>query len=109
MIELLVERTWDRVKGELVAEIGDKTYEVWFSRARVLSLRRGVLLIGVPNDFIRTWIAERYGSLLSRLASDALGASVRVELVVDPELIAALKTQAAEDEAEETGDPGEVK
>jgi chromosomal replication initiator protein len=109
MIELLVERTWDRVRDDLVAEIGEKTYEVWFSRARVMSLRRGVLLIGVPNDFIRTWIAERYGSLLSRLASDVLGASVRVELVVDPELLAALKSQAAEEEAEETGDPGEVK
>jgi chromosomal replication initiator protein len=109
MTELLVERTWDRVKDELLAEIGEKTYDVWFSRARVLSLRRGVLLIGVPNDFIRTWIVERYGGLLSRLASDTLGAAVRVELVVDPELLAALRTQAAEDEAEETGDPGEVK
>jgi chromosomal replication initiator protein len=109
MIELLVEKTWDRVKDDILAEIGEKTYEVWFSRARVLSLRRGVLLIGVPNDFIRTWIAERYGSLLSRLASDVLGAPIRAELVVDPELIAALKSQAAEDEAEESSEPGEVK
>lgn len=109
MIDLLVEKTWDRLKEDLLAEIGEKTYEVWFSRARVLSLRRGVLLIGVPNDFIRAWISERYGALLSRLASDSLGASVRAELVVDPELVAALKSQAAEDEAEESSEVSELK
>jgi chromosomal replication initiator protein len=109
MIELLVARTWDRVKAELVAEIGEKTYEVWFSRARVLSLRRGVLLVGVPNEFIRSWVTERYGTLLSRLATDALGSAVRVELVVDPDLVAALRTQAAEDEAEERAELAEVK
>ena len=67
MTEILVARTWDRVKADLLAEIGEKTYEVWFGRARVLSLRRGVLLVGVPNDFIRSWVAERYAELLGRL------------------------------------------
>lgn len=109
MTELLVERTWDRIKDDLIAEIGDKTYEVWFGRARVLALRRGVFSIGIPNDFIRTWIAERYGALLSHLASDALGSPVRVELIVDPALIAVMKSQAAEEEAEETGEAVEAK
>jgi chromosomal replication initiator protein len=107
--EILVARTWDRVKDELLAEIGEKTYEVWFGRARVLSLKRGVLLIGVPNDFIRTWISERYGALLARLTSDALGSPLRVEVIVDPALLAGLRTQAAEEEAEERAAPGDFK
>jgi chromosomal replication initiator protein len=109
MTELLVERTWDRVKEELLAEIGEKTFELWFAQARVVSLRRGILLVGAPNEFIRSWIAERYGPLLGRLASDALGSPVAVELVVDPKTLTELKTQAAEEEAEESADPGEVK
>jgi chromosomal replication initiator protein len=109
MTELLVERTWDRVREELLGEVGEKTFAVWFSHARVVSLRRGVLLVGVPNDFIRSWIAERYGPLLARLASDALGSPVRVEVAVDPQLLDRMKTEAAEEEAAETGDLAEVK
>jgi chromosomal replication initiator protein len=109
MTEILVARTWDRIREDLIAEIGDKTYDVWFGRARVLSLRRGVFSIGIPNDFIRTWVAERYGALLSHLATDALGSPVRVELVVDPDQLAVMKSQAAEEEAEETGDVVELK
>jgi chromosomal replication initiator protein len=109
MTELLVERTWDRVREELLAEIGEKTFELWFASTRVVSLRRGVLMVGAPNEFIRAWIAERYGPLLARLASDALGSPVAVDLVVDPKVVTSMRAQAAEEEAEETSDVGEVK
>lgn len=86
MIDTVVQATWDRAKERLRAEMGERLFEVWFSRTSLLGLNRGVLTIGVPNLFIREWIDEHYGATLRQMVSEEVGASLRVSLKVDPDL-----------------------
>ncbi len=112
MIEVLVAETWDRVRDVLQRELGPKVFELWFGQARVIQLRRGVMSVGLPNDFVRDWVHEHYGALLTRLASDAVGSEIRVDLLVDPELTQRLREQATahvENEDAEPVDPTEGK
>ncbi|NRA95396.1 MAG: hypothetical protein HRU14_04230 [Planctomycetes bacterium] len=85
-VDTVVRDTWSRVRERLRSEIGDRFFDMWFERSRVLYLKRGVLAIGVPNLFIREWVEEHYGAILSQISSDEIGASVKIAVKVDPSL-----------------------
>lgn len=85
-VDTVVMDTWVRVKERLRSEIGERFFDMWFERSRVLSLKRGVLAIGVPNLFIREWVEEHYGAVLNQISSDEIGAPVKIAVRVDPSL-----------------------
>ncbi|MAG33149.1 MAG: hypothetical protein CL908_19900 [Deltaproteobacteria bacterium] len=93
MIDTVVKETWLRVKARLQEDIGERFFKMWFERCSVLSLKRGVLSIGVPNLFIREWVEEHYGAVLNRLASDEIGAPVRISVKVDPSLFREMRKE----------------
>ena len=86
MIDTVVRETWSRILERIREEIGEKFFQMWFERSRVLSLKRGILTVGVPNLFIREWVEEHYGGILERIAAEELGSAVRIAVKVDPDL-----------------------
>ena len=92
-VDTVVKETWVRIKERLRDEIGDRFFEMWFERSRVLALKRGVLAIGVPNLFIREWVEEHYGAVLNQISSDEIGAPVKIAVKVDPTLFREMREE----------------
>ena len=92
-VDTVVSETWDRVRERVRAEIGERFFAMWFERSRVLSLKRGVLAIGVPNLFIREWVEEHYGDILNQITSDEIGAPVTISVKVDPSLFREMRSE----------------
>lgn len=104
MIDTVVKESWTRILDRLRQEIGERFYSMWFGRCSLLWLKRGVFAIGVPNLFIREWVEEHYGEVLSRIAAEVLGAPVGVAVKVDPGLFREMREQT--ERMEEAVDPG---
>ncbi|HYC79003.1 MAG TPA: DnaA N-terminal domain-containing protein, partial [Planctomycetota bacterium] len=111
MIDVVVSETWEKVQELLRAELGERTFELWFARCRVLSLSRGVLTLGVPNLFIRDWVEDRYGRRIGQLATEVLGAEVQAAVKVDPDLFREMRarTERMDDELETEPEAAEGK
>ena len=55
---------WASVRGKIRRKIGDAFFKSWFKPLTLLSYESGVLILGVPNKFIRTRIIEEYHELI---------------------------------------------
>jgi chromosomal replication initiator protein len=88
-------RTWDTISQRLREALNPSTYETWFGGTEALEASDERLVVGVPNEFTKTWIEGHFGSLLNAAAAEH-------ELVVELRVAMseAVRAAAAEHEAE---------
>jgi chromosomal replication initiator protein len=82
--EEAAERTWSQVVDRARRELAESSYAMWFTGVRATSLRDGVIEVAAPSDYVRDWLAKHYVEMIERVASDAAGAPVQVQLIVAP-------------------------
>jgi chromosomal replication initiator protein len=95
MIDTVVRETWLRIRERLREEMGERLFSMWFERSSIISLKRGVLAIGVPNLFIREWVEEHYGDAVGRVAAEEIGTPVQIAVKVDPDLFREMRRDTA--------------
>ena len=89
-------RTWDTISQRLREALNPSTYDTWFGGTEALEASPERLVVGVPNEFTKTWIEGHFGSLLNAAAAEH-------ELVV--ELRVAVSEAAARAAAEPEPEP----
>ena len=55
---------WASVRGKIRRKIGDPLFKSWFKPLTLLSYESNILILGVPNKFIRTRLIEEYLDLI---------------------------------------------
>ena len=69
---------WTAVADRIRDDLSPMVFGAWFSTTRALALDDGVLEVGVPNEFTRSWIEGHFAELVRKAASAAdPGVSVR--------------------------------
>ena len=76
---------WNNLLAYLKNEVSDQVFNAWFLPIAPVSLSDDKLILGVPNDFFKEWIRERYIGLLNLHLGQLTGNKVSVELVVSRE------------------------
>ncbi|AGF74012.1 chromosomal replication initiator protein [Bartonella australis AUST/NH1] len=71
-----------RVMAQLKAQVGVEAYTSWFGRLKLAEYNRNLVKLSVPTAFLRSWINNHYGSLLTNLWKRENSAILRVEVVV---------------------------
>lgn len=56
---------WQTVLGEIELTVSRGSYVTWFKNTRMLRYKDGVLVIGVPNVFIKQQMERKYNQLIS--------------------------------------------
>lgn len=51
---------WNKVLAEIELNVSQATFNTWFRDTYIISIEDGEILVGVPNEFVRTWLAEKY-------------------------------------------------
>lgn len=81
------EKLWEQVLVEIELSVSEATFNTWFTDTRILRRENGTVYIGVPNEFVRTWIKEKYDKkilkLLRKFADDVRNVSYEVSKVSD--------------------------
>ncbi len=81
------EKLWEQVLVEIELSVSEATFNTWFTDTRILRRENGTVYIGVPNEFVRTWIKEKYDKkilkLLRKFADDVRNVSYEVSKISD--------------------------
>ncbi|MCZ2203417.1 chromosomal replication initiator protein DnaA [Bartonella sp. A05] len=71
-----------RVMAQLKVQVGIEAYTSWFGRLKLAEYNRNLVKLSVPTAFLRSWINNHYGSLLTNLWKQENSAVLRVEVIV---------------------------
>jgi chromosomal replication initiator protein len=63
---------WQTVLGELEVSLSKANFTTWFKNTRLLSLKDGEVIIGVPNIFTKEWLENKYNKQISDALHKAL-------------------------------------
>jgi chromosomal replication initiator protein len=59
------DRLWQAVLGEIELSVSRGNYVTWFKNARLLRYKDDVLIIGVPNVFVKQQLERKYNQLIT--------------------------------------------
>ncbi|MDD5439430.1 MAG: DnaA N-terminal domain-containing protein, partial [Candidatus Omnitrophica bacterium] len=80
MAEILdtLKSVWDKSLIDLKSQVSDQTFSVWFDPIKPLQLNDTSMTLGVPNEFFKEWLSERYIPLIKSSVSHAYGKSIDI-------------------------------
>ncbi len=61
------EKLWEQVLVEIELSVPQATYNTWFADTTILRRENGTVYVGVPNEFVRTWLIEKYDKKILKL------------------------------------------
>ncbi|MEZ5100481.1 MAG: chromosomal replication initiator protein DnaA [Thermoleophilia bacterium] len=73
---------WTEIADRLRESLSDTTFQTWFGGAAAYLGEDGSVVLTVPNDFTRSWIASHFEELLVTAAADVLGEARPVSVLV---------------------------
>jgi chromosomal replication initiator protein len=106
---------WQTVLGELEVSLSKANFTTWFKNTKLLSIKGGDVIIGVPNIFTKEWLENKYHKQIAEALHKALpqvdsisyqvGTNVPApeEIPAEVEELASI-VEAAEIKAENIGD-----
>jgi len=62
---------WKNCLVEIEAGISKANFSTWFKNTYILKEETGVVYIGVPNEFVRDWLKNKYHKLITKTIADA--------------------------------------
>ncbi len=68
--ERISSSSWESISDKLRDALNAGTYGKWFGSASALEETDEVLVVGVPNEFTKSWIESHFGSLLGAAAAE---------------------------------------
>ncbi|MGV8084095.1 MAG: chromosomal replication initiator protein DnaA [Coriobacteriia bacterium] len=75
---------WAEVLDVVRGELNTPSFKTWFENTTPIELTEdGLLVIGVQNDFARTWLEERYSQRLTLALREIVGMEMSVRFIVD--------------------------
>ncbi|MBE0695219.1 MAG: chromosomal replication initiator protein DnaA, partial [Aquamicrobium sp.] len=75
------EASFERVKAQLKARLGNDVYSSWFGRMKLAEATRGLVRLSVPTAFLRQWINSHYLDLIADLWKESDPSVLKVEIV----------------------------
>jgi chromosomal replication initiator protein len=77
-----LEHAWPQIRAHLQRAVPTSTFAIWLEGLEPVDLGPGGLVLAVPDDARRRWIAERFGAVIQDAAAAELGPDVTVDVVV---------------------------
>jgi len=55
---------WQKVLGEVELQISRPNFITWFKNSSILEKKDGTVIIGLPNNFAREWVENKYHNVI---------------------------------------------
>jgi chromosomal replication initiator protein len=88
---------WKNCLLEIEAGVSKANFSTWFKNTSILKEDSGVVYIGVPNEFVRDWLKNKYHKLITKTIADTYENMRAVEYTIS-------KVEAVQQELPETND-----
>jgi len=58
------EELWQTILSQIQLSISSANFNTWFKNTQILSRDKGLIVIGVPNNFSKEWLEKKYNKLI---------------------------------------------
>ncbi len=83
MINTDTASVWNTCLKEIELEVSKANFSTWFRHTSLVKEDAGIITVGVPNEFVRDWLLNKYNKLITKVLLNALENNVRgVEYVI---------------------------
>ena len=73
---------WKKCLVEIETGVSKANFSTWFKNTSILKETNGIVHIGVPNEFVRDWLKNKYHKLITKTIADAYENMRAVEYVI---------------------------
>ncbi|MBI3888334.1 chromosomal replication initiator protein DnaA [Candidatus Nomurabacteria bacterium] len=73
---------WKNCLVEIEAGISKANFSTWFKNTSIIKEELGIIYIGVPNEFVRDWLMNKYHKLITKTIADAFENMRAVEYII---------------------------
>lgn len=77
--------TWNQVLDSIRKEIGETSFDIWFSMIKYNSYHDDQVFLTVPNSLIKDWIESRYLSLMNNNFRALTSQNINIILIAEDE------------------------
>ena len=61
---------WKNCLDEIENIISKANFSTWFKNTSILKEELGIIYVGVPNEFVRDWLKNKYNKLITKTIAD---------------------------------------
>src|SRR3989339_2195270 len=73
---------WKNCLIEIEGGISKANFSTWFKNTHILKEETGIIYVGVPNEFVRDWLKNKYNKLITKTIADVYDGMRAVEYVI---------------------------
>jgi chromosomal replication initiator protein len=73
---------WKNCLIEIETGISKANFSTWFKNTSIVREDAGIIYIGVPNEFVRDWLMNKYHKLITKTIADAYENMRAVEYII---------------------------
>ncbi len=66
-----MKQLWKNCLAEIEAGISKANFSTWFKNTSIIKEDAGIIYIGVPNEFVRDWLINKYHKLITKTLADS--------------------------------------
>ncbi len=77
-----VKELWKNCLMEIESEVSKANFSTWFRNTSILKEDGGVVYIGVPNEFVRDWLKNKYHKLITKTMANSFETMRAVEYAI---------------------------
>ena len=82
------QQLWNSALSQIVIELSRVNFNTWFKNTRIIDYKDGEVTVGVPNEFVKDWLNQKYHKFILRiLRTIHEGVRAGVFTVVKPETL----------------------
>jgi len=87
---------WDSTLEQLKTEVSEQVFNAWFIPITPISIDENKLTLGVPNEFFKDWVRERYLSLFNAYLNRIANRKIDIDFVVSQDFDLHIKQKNTE-------------
>ncbi|HEV7424400.1 MAG TPA: DnaA/Hda family protein, partial [Candidatus Paceibacterota bacterium] len=73
---------WKNCLVEIETGMSKANFSTWFKNTSIIKEDTGIIYIGVPNEFVRDWLMNKYHKLITKTIADAYESMRAVEYTI---------------------------
>lgn len=73
---------WKNCLVEIEVGVSKANFSTWFKNTSILKEDMGIIYVGVPNEFVRDWLKNKYHKLITKTIADTYENMRAVEYVI---------------------------
>lgn len=73
---------WKNCLVEIETGVSKANFSTWFKNTSILKEEMGIVYVGVPNEFVRDWLKNKYHKLITKTIADAYENMRAVEYII---------------------------